>query len=229
MSDFQDKENQFEEFEESPGSQPQKAKGNRSFMIAIGVIGAIFVIALIILGATLLSRSTQQASRNGSEAERISTANFSTAAAATADELKVIAIQETLQAAAKAAALTPVSSATLAPTAGAAGATSTPVVAVATASNTPTATLSAEKASTATSSAATQLAQGTKTLGVGGNRTAYPAGSSGTLAPGTPQPTPTALPQTGFADEVGLPGLMGLAVLLVLVVILARRARFSTR
>lgn len=228
MSDFQDQNNQFEEFEESPSSQPQPpARGNRSFMIAIGVIGGIFVIALIALGATLLSRSTQQASGKVPEAERIITQNFATAAAATADELRIVANMQTVEAGAKAAALTPIPSATIAP----AGveATPTPVVAVPTASSTATATLSSEMASTATSSAATQVAQGTKTLGVGGNLTALPVGTGTVLAPGTPQPTPTALPQTGFADEVGLPGLMGLAVLLVLVVILARRARFSTR
>jgi LPXTG-motif cell wall-anchored protein len=44
-------------------------------------------------------------------------------------------------------------------------------------------------------------------------------------------PTSTALllgtqvPQTGFADEVGLPGLLGLTVVLVAIIFLARRMR----
>lgn len=38
-------------------------------------------------------------------------------------------------------------------------------------------------------------------------------------------PTPTALPSTGFADEVGLPGLVLLGVLLVVVVIVSRQLR----
>jgi LPXTG-motif cell wall-anchored protein len=38
-------------------------------------------------------------------------------------------------------------------------------------------------------------------------------------------PTSTALPTTGFADEVGIPGLLGMAVLLVAVIFLARRFR----
>lgn len=38
---------------------------------------------------------------------------------------------------------------------------------------------------------------------------------------------PTALPTTGFADEVGLPGLLGMAVLLVAVIFLVRRLRLS--
>ncbi|RCK72004.1 MAG: hypothetical protein ANABAC_2258 [Anaerolineae bacterium] len=41
----------------------------------------------------------------------------------------------------------------------------------------------------------------------------------------TPTPTSTALPATGFADEVGAPTLLGLAVLLLAVIFLARRLR----
>jgi LPXTG-motif cell wall-anchored protein len=37
--------------------------------------------------------------------------------------------------------------------------------------------------------------------------------------------SPTALPTTGFADEVGLPGLLGVAVLMIGVIFLARRLR----
>jgi len=37
--------------------------------------------------------------------------------------------------------------------------------------------------------------------------------------------TSTALPNTGFADEVGLPGLFGLALGLILIIFLARRLR----
>jgi LPXTG-motif cell wall-anchored protein len=42
-----------------------------------------------------------------------------------------------------------------------------------------------------------------------------------------PSPTATGLPSTGFADEVGIPGLIGLAVLLLVVVLIARRFRIS--
>lgn len=41
----------------------------------------------------------------------------------------------------------------------------------------------------------------------------------------TPTPTPTALPDTGFADDIGLPGLASLGFILVVIVILARRIR----
>jgi LPXTG-motif cell wall-anchored protein len=36
---------------------------------------------------------------------------------------------------------------------------------------------------------------------------------------------PTAIPNTGFADDVGLPAMLGMAVLLVVVIFLARRLR----
>lgn len=38
-------------------------------------------------------------------------------------------------------------------------------------------------------------------------------------------PTPTALPQGGFADDVGLPVMLGLAALLIVVIFLARKLR----
>lgn len=41
-------------------------------------------------------------------------------------------------------------------------------------------------------------------------------------------PTSTALPQSGFADEVGLPGLAALTMALLVVVFLARRLRTAT-
>jgi cytoskeletal protein RodZ len=47
-----------------------------------------------------------------------------------------------------------------------------------------------------------------------------------TIAP-TITPTPTALPSTGFADEIGLPGLISLGITLVVVALVARRIRLG--
>jgi LPXTG-motif cell wall-anchored protein len=44
---------------------------------------------------------------------------------------------------------------------------------------------------------------------------------------GTSMPTSTALPKTGFAEDVGIPSLLGLAVLLIVVIFLVRRMRAS--
>ena len=44
----------------------------------------------------------------------------------------------------------------------------------------------------------------------------------------TATPTATGLPDTGFADDVGAPTLLGMAVLLIVVIFIARRLRAST-
>jgi LPXTG-motif cell wall-anchored protein len=41
----------------------------------------------------------------------------------------------------------------------------------------------------------------------------------------TPVPTSTALPDTGLAEDIGIPGLFGIALLLVLLIFLTRRIR----
>jgi cytoskeletal protein RodZ len=47
-----------------------------------------------------------------------------------------------------------------------------------------------------------------------------------TIAP-TITPTPTALPSTGFADDIGLPGLVSLSILLIIIAFVARRVRLG--
>jgi len=205
MSDYQDQGNQFDEFEESPGNRPQPGGGrNRTFFIAIGLIATIFVIGIVALLIVLFNRGPQQASQAQQEANRINTQNAAIAMTATADQLRVIQLQQTLDAAPKAPPATATRPA----------ATNTSVVAVPTATGTPTSTVSAEMATQTAKALQTQAAVGTN---VGG----YP----GPVTSGTPQVTPTGLPTTGFADEVGLPGLFGLAAVLIIVIFLARRAR----
>ena len=50
-----------------------------------------------------------------------------------------------------------------------------------------------------------------------------PTGPSPT--PGTPTVTPSALPSSGFADDIGAPGLLAAAAVLLAVIFLARRYR----
>ena len=115
--------------------------------------------------------------------------------------------------------------------------TATSVIAVATATPQPTAAQPspAPEMLTRTAVVATQLAQGTvfptaPTGAVVGNATATKQ-STGTGGVGavTPQVTSTALPTTGFVDEVGLPALFGLGLALIAVVVLARRLRLSAK
>ena len=83
--------------------------------------------------------------------------------------------------------------------------TDTPVVAQPTATNTMEFTLTPDPATLTVAAGFTQLAASTSTVVI----------------------TSTALPTSGFADEVGLPGLMIAAVVLVAVIFLARRLRAS--
>lgn len=44
----------------------------------------------------------------------------------------------------------------------------------------------------------------------------------------TPTATPSSLPETGFAEDVGIPAMVGLALLLVVIIFLARRLRTAS-
>jgi hypothetical protein len=79
--------------------------------------------------------------------------------------------------------------------------TNTPVIAQATA----TLTATANPATATLGAAFTQIANSTQTI----------------------IPTSTALPNTGFADDVGAPGLIAIAIALVVVIFLVRRLRAS--
>lgn len=72
------------------------------------------------------------------------------------------------------------------------------------------------------------LAQPSNTPGVEAAMTATWAAMSTQLAGGFRTATPTAssgMPTSGFADEVGLPGLLGISMVLVAVILLTRRLR----
>jgi len=188
----------FGEEGQKPEPPEENKPANRNFLIALGVIGGIFVlitIALIVV-ATLILPGRNRASL---EAGALTlAANTATAQFATDEAQRVIILQTP--------SVTPIPSNT--PTSP--PATNTPVVAPTQTATTdpgaaasPTAVSDAQKATLAAQQ--TQLA--------GGKFTA------------TVIATSTALPNTGFADEVGLPGLLGLAAGLVLVIFLARRLR----
>ena len=200
----------FEGFDEETLGEPEEPKqpsNNRAFVIVLGVIGGIFLLALIAMAViAAIYLPSRNASRQQQAAE-INAANTATALAATQ---VAFAQQELLTPSA-----THVPSATLqpSPTAVIVQATATEVIAAAAAETEQPAegALSKDLLSRTQTVAAllTQAAQG------------YPTAAAGGAV------SPTALPQTGFADEVGLPGLLGLAALLVVVIIVIRRMRFS--
>ncbi len=207
MSNNQDyDDNQFEEYEDNysegtpidEGPQEDSPGGaNRTFLIAAGIIGGVVVLAIIAFVVIFMLNRGQGAGRFQEQAAQINAQNTAIAMAAT--ETASVSFQQATQK-------------SMPPTF-----TPTPIIAVPTKTPQPTATQTLspgaidEAGRTATVAAfLTQVAQGT------------PAATSQTLVA-----TTTALPTTGFADEVGLPGLFGLAVILLVIVFIARRLRFA--
>ncbi len=179
--------------------EPQKPRGNRTFLIALAIIGVIFVLLLVlflIFGPAYVAKQQAASQEN---AARINAANTATALAVNA----MAAQQATLLAPTKTPA--PISAA------GGTVPTKTPVVAIRT--NTPAGVggsgLSAAELATV-SALKTQVA-------------------AGTVSAAAAAATSTALPSTGFADEVGLPMMAGVAIVLVAVIILSRRLRLNAR
>lgn len=233
----QNNEINFEPFEPEEDYQgepienaaPAAASGNnRNFLIAAGIIGGVFLIGLIVMGVLAASVLPQRQAAMRAQQELVLQQNTATAEVATQE--------------AAALALAQMPSPTLPPTATLAP-TNTPVVVVDTPTpEPPPAENKAEMPAPAvqTEMAATQAAGGqvatlapgaarTATLAVlltqvaAGNQTAQPAAGGGTAA------TSTALPSTGFADEVGLPGLFAAALGLMVLILLARSLRLTTR
>jgi len=162
------------QFEEEPGlggesPEPEKKPSNRNFLLAIGILGVIFVLALVLLLLVAPRLIAQQNTSRQETAAAINAANTATAAAATAARQQL-------------------------PTARPPTATKAPVVAVKTNTPIPTATSRLSQSEMATVQALqTQMA-------------AQGGGAATPTVKITPRVTPTALPTTGFADEVGCPG-----------------------
>jgi len=186
---------------------PSGAGSNRNFFLALGVLAGLFLVVTIALALLWLNnRQSSNVEMAGISATNaiIMTANAQTAMAATETSAFYLTPSVT-----PSATVTP-----LLPTV-----TSTPLLAqAATTTSLPgegatgagqeTQVVGEDGATRSVSSALTQAVQQTQTA----------QGLSGTAA---------ALPESGFADEVGLPGMFGMALGLVLVIVLVRRLRLS--
>ena len=197
MDDFRLDDDYEQPSEEA--AQPEESS-NRTFLVVAAVLGGIALIALACIATYALvllprSRNEQAARRATLEAQNT--------------EVAVIIASTSTSAAETAMAGSFTATPTLTPLAPTATATTNPTPVVVIEEVSPQApTLSSEMA-TATALHSTLQA----------NATLYAA----TL---TAKPLqPTAIPTTGFADEVGLPAMLGMAVLLVVVIFLARRLR----
>jgi hypothetical protein len=171
---------------------------NRTFVIAAAGLGGLIVLSLVCLGVYALILQPNQ--RRAAEQEPTNIVLTNTAVA--------LGLTQT----AEAEDFTPVP--TEAPPTIAPSATATespvPTQVVVLPTDTPTATPFTTLPTLAplTATAAAQMTQTAEAIAGGG-----------------PTPTPTALPSTGFADDVGLPGLVGLTFLFLVVIFLSRRLR----
>ncbi|WKZ36923.1 MAG: hypothetical protein QY332_03165 [Anaerolineales bacterium] len=178
-------ETNFDDLDDAP--LPEESNNNRTFLIAVGILGGIILISLACLVGVYLFGS--QTSTN---AQQTQIAN-ATQTAQAANEFVSMALTATFEA----SIILP--TATLEPT-------TTSVVNVPTATETPdpNAVGGTPAAATATVGAAlTQAAAAQLTI----------------------IPTTTALPNTGFMDDYGVPGLVVMALAFVIVILLARTLR----
>jgi len=171
---------------------------NRTFLVVAGILGGILLIALLAIAAYAV---LYLPSRETGQQTQVAGINATNTAVAEEAQLTAIAKQITL---------TPTFTATLPPTETPTmtpSSTSTPVLA-------PTGT--PEPAGDETLDPATATVAALLTQQAGG-------GADGTLIP-----TATALPDTGFADDFGVPGLLLITGVLVVIIILSRRLRTSS-
>ena len=192
---------------EEPGDGDDEEGGesnNRNFLIIAVVLGGLILLTLICVAGFAVFYLPQ---RNAI----VQQTNAVIAATYTQQALDQAA---TGTAAAASPTPLPTETPTLEPT-------STPVINQAT--DTPTPGM-VDPATATVEALETQLASInlTSTADAAAGGSATPTGKAGA---GSPTPRATALSTTGFADEVGLPGLIILSIVLVAVILLARRLR----
>lgn len=218
MSDFD-----YSQFEEEP--EPQKPN-NRTFAIIASILGAIILLSLVAIAAYFIFLNPGKTAAQTDVAAKISAENTATVMAVTGDSMAILVPTETPVPADAALSVEPP---TELPDQGA----------ILPASNESTGgQLTEDLAMTATVEALlTQAAGGAvveaaapaamETAEPAAMETAVPAAvaTAEPVRQATLAPTLAALPTTGFADEMGLPGLVGLAFLFVVVITITRHVR----
>jgi hypothetical protein len=186
----------FGENQPNPDQPGGKKPGNRTFLLALALLGGILVVAVAaLLAVVFLVMPGRTAAQNQQRALQLA-ANTATAQFATVSAEKALIL------------LTP--SATVNPPT---------AVVLATATNTPVIAPAATKILTATNTGVPDAQKAT----LAAQQTQLAAGKLTTTVMGTN--ASTALPTTGFAEEVGLPGLLGVGAALIVIIFLARRIR----
>lgn len=187
---------EFESFDTNDDAPlPEESNNNRTFLIAVGILGGIILISFACLVGVYLfgsqNRAAQQA-QNDAIASQTAQANADfIASALTATSEAIIQATPTLEP------------------------TSTSVVNLATATETP----DPSGGGVSPADAAGTPAAATATVGA--------ALTQAAIAQLTVIPTTTALPNTGFVDDYGVPGLVVIALAFMIVILLARRLRVA--
>ncbi len=188
------------DIDDSMSSDDDGGGDNRTFLIVAGILGILILLTLACMAVFLLRGSS-----SGNQARQAEIATVNAQNTQVAEALSMTQLAQ---------AWTPTFTATSVPST----ATNTPTAVVAMPTNTPTPSAPTDTPTPdyrqATIDALATINALTQTPGAGG-------GSTGT-------PSATGLPNTGFADEVGLPGLAVGAVALLLVIFLARRLRTAS-
>lgn len=183
----------FEDGEEAP--LPEESNNNRTFLVAVGILGGIILISIACLVGVYLFGSRGSTSAAQQAAQATNAGATSAAANAFINE----ALTATFQ-----ASILPTTTSTPQPT-------FTSVVNVATATSTVDPSVNA--LAIGTPAAATATVGAALTLAAAAQLTVVP--------------TTTALPNTGFIDDLGVPGLVVMGLAFVIVILLARRLRTS--
>lgn len=210
---FENDEFPFEDFEEETAetessdraSRSRSRSGNRNFWIALGILAAVFVVVVIILTIIAFVVVPQNRQARLEEAALINAHNTATAMAATE-----FALTQTKLAIPTA---TPIPTDTLEPSA-------TPVVVMNTDTPVPSPTEEREVEAPVDDAGRTATVAALLTQAANGGTPVSTEQGGG--------PTPTALPQSGLVEDVGMPGLLGIGLLLIVVIFLVRRLRLSS-
>ncbi len=180
---------------------PPNGPDNRGFILAVSILGGLFLIALLIMGGYLAMQIPKNRAQQSTRVAQINFANTSTVSALTQVATQLVKSPTPVPPTATVTrTATATATATLQPT-------FTPVLAIATSTQMPVQTITLEPRTATVSALLTQAAQAQQT--------------------GTALPTSTALPKTGIAEDMRLPSLLGLTLILLAVIFVARRLRAS--
>lgn len=187
-----------EPFEEQPEGPPPEESQNRTFVLLALGLGGLFVVGLIFIGVYAFLIAPRIGGASNATRTAIAAANAAAAQALTAT-----------------AGFVPPSDTPLPqPTAEGALATETPLIP-------PTATDTQPPTNTGLPGTPSSTPQPLRT------RTPTPSRVGTGGGTGLITPLPTALPTTGFADEVGAPALVLIGLGLIAAIIVARRLRLG--